>query len=266
MGDHTICRSEKSNHTLPFTFAGQSMHAFERDGEVFFVANEVATALGYSNSRKAVQDHCKSAEICKSHETLLLGLPCESPRGLTIIPESDLYRLIFRSKLPSAVAFERKVVHEVLPTIRKTGGYMVAAPNETPEELAHRALTVLNDTLRRKNAEIATLEPKALAFDSLINNGELPSLRTFFKQFHELNLIAIPATLGELGYLRRSDRYVGQWEVRRSHPRAAALFRQRINQGLKWNYVTVLLTPQGQEEMAWLYRQGAFPKLVRFSH
>lgn len=114
--------------------------------------------------------------------------------------------------------------------------------------------------------EIATLEPKALAFDSLINNGELPSLRTFFKQFHELNLTAIPATLGELGYLRRSDRYAGQWEVRRSHPRAAALFRQRINQGLKWNYVTVLLTPQGQEEMARLYRQGAFPKLARFSH
>lgn len=142
-----------------------------------------------------------------------------------------------------------------------------------------RALTIpksLPEALRLaadQAEQIATLEPKALAFDSLINNGELPSLRTFFKQFHELNLTAISETLGKLGYLQRmaiyvqrTANYVGPWEVRRSHPRAAALFRQRIKDGIRWQQITVLLTPQGQEEMARLYRQGAFPKLARFSH
>lgn len=243
-----------------FSFEGADVRVLDRSDEPWWVLADVCNVLELGSPHKVanrLDDDEKGRTIIPT-----LGGPQET----TIINESGLYSLILTSRKPAAKRFKKWVTAEVLPTIRKTGGYMVAAPNETPEELAHRALTVLNDTLRRKNAEIATLEPKALAFDSLINNGELPSLRTFFKQFHELNLTAIPATLGELGYLRRSDRYAGQWEVRRSHPRAAALFRQRIKDGIRWQQITVLLTPQGQEEMARLYRQGAFPKLARFSH
>ncbi|WP_418115356.1 BRO family protein [Sorlinia euscelidii] len=255
----TICHTPASHESTGF-FEGQPIRIVIAKGEPRWALSDVCRALSITNARNV------AAKLDDDEKDVHLVDTLGGPQATTFINESGLYALILTSRKPAAKRFKKWVTAEVLPTIRKTGGYMVAAPNETPEELAHRALTVLNDTLRRKDAEIATLEPKALAFDSLINNGELPSLRTFFKQFHELNLNAISETLGELGYLRRSDRYAGQWEVRRSHPRAAALFRQRINQGLKWNYVTVLLTPLGQEEMARLYRQGAFPKLVRFSH
>lgn len=230
-----------------FSFEGVDVRVLNGSDEPWWVLTDVCKVLEISNAPKAatrLNDDEKS--------TITISDIGNLNAERTIINESGLYSLILTSRKPAAKRFKKWVTAEVLPTIRKTGGYMVAAPNETPEELAHRALTVLNDTLRRKNAEIATLEPKALAFDSLINNGELPSLRTFFKQFHELNLTAIPETLGKLGYLQRTAiyvqrtaNYVGPWEVRRSHPRAAELFRQRIKDGIRWQQITVLLTPQG---------------------
>lgn len=116
-----------SSRSLSFDFGERRIHAFERKGEAFFVANEVAAALGYSDTNQAIRKHCKGAEICKTVDLTLLELRCDSPRGLTIIPERDVYRLIMRSKLPEAERFERWVFEEVLPTIRKTGGYMAAA-------------------------------------------------------------------------------------------------------------------------------------------
>ncbi len=97
-----------------------------RDGEPWFVAKDVAKALGYVDTKQAVRDHCKYAELLKGVESTPLT---DSPRGINIIPESDVYALIFRSNLPKAGAFRDWVCCEVLPSIRKTGKYDMTTPS-----------------------------------------------------------------------------------------------------------------------------------------
>lgn len=92
------------------------------DGEVWFVGKDVADALGYSNSRKAIGDH-----VDEEDKMLSDGVTIRDAIGreqtVTLINESGVYALIFSSKLPDAKKFKHWVTHEVLPTIRKTGGY-----------------------------------------------------------------------------------------------------------------------------------------------
>lgn len=100
-----------------------------RDGEPWFVASDVAKALGYAIPRKAVSDHCKYTELLKGSDSdRLTG----SPRGINIIPEADVYALIFRSNLPRAEAFRDWVCREVLPSLRKTGKYEVTPTTPAP--------------------------------------------------------------------------------------------------------------------------------------
>lgn len=88
----------------------------EEDGRVLFCGSDVAKALGYANPRKAVREHARGGTK--------RSIPTTSGnQEMTFIPEGDLYRLIVRSKLPAAERFEKWVFDEVLPTIRKTGGY-----------------------------------------------------------------------------------------------------------------------------------------------
>jgi prophage antirepressor-like protein len=87
-------------------------------GEPWFVARDVALALGYAEPHKAVSRHCKKANDFNRDDS------SRTPSA-KIIPESDVYRLIMRSTLPSAEQFQDWVVEEVLPSIRKHGGYIV---------------------------------------------------------------------------------------------------------------------------------------------
>lgn len=93
------------------------IRALSVDQNPWFVGIDVASALGYVNTRGALIDHCKRAKNVGSSETLPLDPQTK------IIPESDVYRLIFRSKLPSAEKFQDWVCEDVLPSIRKQGFY-----------------------------------------------------------------------------------------------------------------------------------------------
>ena len=93
------------------------MRILQEGDKYLFCANDAAVALGYSNPRAALQRHCKGVA---KRDTLTPG----GVQSLSYIPEGDLYRLIIHSKLPSAEKFEHWVFEEVLPCIRKTGGYM----------------------------------------------------------------------------------------------------------------------------------------------
>lgn len=90
------------------------------DNDPWFIAKDVAEILGYTNPSRSVQDHCKHVKILKTTSGVVLDIPS---RGLQIIPESDLYRLVLRSHLTSAERFQDWVVEEILPAIRKTGSY-----------------------------------------------------------------------------------------------------------------------------------------------
>ena len=91
-----------------------------QDEDPWFVAKDVATALGYADTDDAVRRHCNYAELFKPGE--LPGLEI-GPRGMYFIPEPDVYRLVVRSALPTAKVFEKWVFEEVLPSIRKHGLY-----------------------------------------------------------------------------------------------------------------------------------------------
>ncbi|QWQ13358.1 hypothetical protein KN198_07970 [Ralstonia solanacearum] len=95
------------------------------------MARDVAAVLGYADTDKAIRAHCKAAEALPAS---LSGNPGRPP---VIIPERDVYRLVMRSKLPGAEAFEEWVVGTVLPSIRKSGGY--GAPTAAQPDLSDPA-------------------------------------------------------------------------------------------------------------------------------
>lgn len=135
-----------------------SIRSIEQNGEPWFVGKDVATALGYSNTKDALAKH-----VDEQDKTTTLnqgdGVAFRDPMGReqhpTIINESGLYSLIFSSKLEGAQRFKRWITSEVLPSIRKSGGYIVGQEQMTTEELLAKALTVTHKILEERNARIA---------------------------------------------------------------------------------------------------------------
>lgn len=110
-----------------------SIRTLEIDNKPYFCGSDVASALGYSNVRDAISRHCKGVV---KHDT-----PTSSGIQLmSYIPEGDIYRLIVRSKLPTAERFESWVFDEVLPSIRKHGAYITGQETLSPEEIMARGL------------------------------------------------------------------------------------------------------------------------------
>lgn len=138
----------------------------EHEGQPWFVASGVAKALGYENPSRDVQRHCK--KVNKFSPTDSVGTP------YNIIPESDVYRLVMHSNLPKAIEFQDWTCDEVIPSIRKTGGYMLTKADDTPEAIMARAVLVAQDTIERLKIHAARLEsrveemrPKELFADSV---------------------------------------------------------------------------------------------------
>ncbi len=160
------------SNVIPFTFK-QSEIRVVQDGNLnpWFVGRDIALTLGYSDTDDAIRRHCKLSKLFKPGETP--GLEC-GPRGMTLIPEPDVYRLVARSHLPAAEQFERWIFEEVLPAIRKTGGYIKAGIEDTPDEIMARAVLVAQETMERQKGRIQALEsenkamaPKALFADAV---------------------------------------------------------------------------------------------------
>lgn len=147
------------------------------NGEPWFVGKDVAEILGYSNTRKALADHVDG-------EDKLDGVTIRDSIGReqspVFINESGLYALIFGSKLESAQRFKHWVTSEVLPAIRRTGGYQMPAPQG--KELLALAVLEAQKTIEAQNAEIERMKPKAIfadavkASDSSILIGDLAKL------------------------------------------------------------------------------------------
>ena len=135
-----------------------AVRAVEVDGEPWFVGKDVAQALGYSNPRKALADHVDAEDKGVTK--------CDTPGGeqdITTINESGLYSLVLSSKLPGAKKFKRWVTAEVLPTIRKTGGYQL--PKDYPSAL--RALADTTEKLLAAETENEANKPKVLFADAV---------------------------------------------------------------------------------------------------
>lgn len=136
------------------------------DGEPWFVGKDVAEILGYSNTKDAISTHIDEDDrtvIQRSHFPTF-DIPT---RGLTLINESGLYSLILGSKLPNAKRFKRWVTSEVLPSIRKNGGYIAGQETMTDDELMARALQVAQNKIQERDKQIETMKPKAIFADAV---------------------------------------------------------------------------------------------------
>lgn len=174
------------------------VRTLEEDGAVLFCGADVARALGYSKPQNAISTHCRGAlkrgigvETGKRAD----GTPAMQNVEMLFIPESDLYRLVFSSKLPSAERFTDWVTQEVLPSVRKHGAYMtpetLQAAILNPDYLLQVVTALKSETDKRKALEAdnsrlvvenAQLVPKAIfadavsASDTDILVGELAKL------------------------------------------------------------------------------------------
>ncbi len=181
---------------------GVTVRTVDDGGQVLFCGKDVAAALGYSNHNDAVKRHCKG--VVKRYPLQTSG----GVQEVGFITEPDLYRLVTHSKLPSAQRFEAWVFEEVLPAIRRNGGYVAARPGETREQLLARALIVADEAMREKDARIAELEPKALFADAVAASdgtclvGELAKMMR--QNGVEVGQNRLFAWLREDGYLGRS--------------------------------------------------------------
>ena len=177
------------------------------DSEPWFVGKDVAEKLGYSNPQKAVRNHVDDEDKGVNE--------MDTPGGkqnIIIINESGLYSLILKSKLPEAKQFKRWVTSEVLPSIRKDGGYIATNSDMSDEEIMAKALMVAQKTIERKNLElqehkriIEEQKPKVVFADSVSNSNDLILVRDLAKIISQ-NGVAIGekklyAWLRDNGYL-----------------------------------------------------------------
>lgn len=169
------------------------------DGEPLFVARDVTDALGLDRTATRRLDEDEKG-VRSTH----------TPGGnqqVLLVTEPGFYKLVMRSRKPEAKAFQRWVTHEVLPALRRDGGYMVAR-DETPEQTMARAVLLAQQTIDRQKSRIAELEPKALfanavaASDGTCLVGELAKMMR--QNGVEIGQRRLFARLREDGYLGKS--------------------------------------------------------------
>lgn len=145
------------------------VRTIEENGKPLFCGSDVARALGYARPNDAISAHCR----CTVKRRIPHPQSPDKEIEISFIPEGDVYRLIVRSKLPSAEKFERWVFDEVLPTIRKHGAYLTPETLEAallnPDYLIKLATALKEETEKRKALEAREKEnaPKVLFADSV---------------------------------------------------------------------------------------------------
>lgn len=129
------------------------VRAVAHEGQPWFVAKDVCDNLGLdtSNLSKMLDEDEKG--------TYSIRTP-GGPQEMSIISEPGLYSLVLRSRKPEAKRFKRWIVHEVIPSIRKTGGYMLTKADDTPEAIMARSVLVAQATFERLKSHAAKLESR----------------------------------------------------------------------------------------------------------
>lgn len=215
------------------------VRAVEKDGEPWFIGKDVAEILGYAEPRSAVSKKVDEEDrgVAKM----------ETPSGIqemTIINESGLYSLILSSKLPNAKKFKHWVTSEILPSIRKNGGYIANQEKLTPEQIVANALIVAQNIINEKDKQIEKMQPKAEYFDILVDRNLLTNFRDTAKELGIKERKFIDYLLDN-GYIYRDRK-------KRLKPYAeknSGLFevKEFVNNENGFASVQTLITPKGRE-------------------
>lgn len=163
-----------------------SIRTVSINDEPYFVGKDIANILGYKKLRNAISTHVEPEDALKQ------GIPTNGGiQEATLINESGLYSLVMSSKLPTAKRFKHWVTSEVLPAIRKTGGYIGDTNSMTDMEILSKALLISQKTIAERDRNIKELErcngimqPKAEYFDDMIGRNGLTNFRETSKMLH----------------------------------------------------------------------------------
>lgn len=230
----------------------------EENGKPLFCGSDVARALGYARPNDAIVDHCR----CTVKRRIPHPQSPDKEIGMAFIPEGDVYRLIVRSKLPAADKFERWVFDEVIPSIRKNGGYIAGQETMSDVELMARALIVAQNVIEEKNRQISGLteenllmKPKAEYFDDLVDRKLLTNFRDTAKEFH-LGQKRFIAFLTDNGYAYRDAK--GRILPHQKHV-DAGLFEMKEcrSERSRWAGMQTLITQRGRETFRLLLNDNA---------
>lgn len=232
-----------------------TVRTLEENGVVLFCGTDVARALGYNEPHKAVARHCPHGTkrtVGVQTGTKADGTPAVQMMEMTFIPESDLYRLVFSSKLPTAEKFTDWVTEEVLPSIRRNGGYIAGQESMTPEELMAKALVVAQKTLADREARLSALtvenqimKPKADYFDELVDRNLLTNFRDTAKQLHTKQNDFVSFLL-EKKYIYR-DQSGKLLPYQRHVDDGLFELKECFNEKSGWKGTQTLITPKGRE-------------------
>ena len=221
------------------------------DGQIGFVGKDVAEALGYSNASKAIIMHVDDEDKVE------LQVYLDSQNGnagqrrkATFISESGLYSLILASKLPAARQFKRWVTSEVLPQIRRTGGYLPVSAEEDDQTIISKAMQILQRTLEQKDEQLAEQKPKVQFAEQisgtpggititemaklLCENGFETGRLRFYKWLRDHHFI-----------FQRSTEPIQEWVERGIFEVKATLIESA--HGRLHESITPVVTPRGQE-------------------
>lgn len=233
---------------------GQIRAMINESGEPMFVAKDVCSVLGISKYRDAIAS-LDEDEGCP--------VVVDTPGGaqkMTAVTEPGFYKLVMRSRKPEAKAFQRWVTHEVLPALRRDGGYMVAR-DESPEQTMARAVLLAQATIDRQRDRIAELEPKALFADAVAASDGTCLVGELAKMMRQNG---VEVGQNRLFAMLREDGYLGNVGQNRNVPtqRAMDLGLFRIKETAVTHsdgHVTINRTPKvtGKGQIYFVKRYGA---------
>lgn len=228
-----------------------SIRALEIEGEPWFVGKDVAKSLGYERADNAIRNHVEEEDKLM-HQISALG----QTRKMTIINESGLYALILSSKLPTAKQFKRWVTSEVLPSIRKHGGYLQGQEEMSAEELLSRALLFAQSKIEDKEKQIQEMEPKVKYLESITGSG-LTMKATTLAKFFGMSAVEFNKLLNEKKVQYKTD---GIWQLYRQYQNLGyALLVTGVNRNGK-TYQNLEWTQEGKQFItALLARYGIYP-------
>lgn len=239
------------------------IRAVEKDGEPWFVGKDVADTLGYQNGSRDINRHVDDED---RHKVMLFD--GKQLKETIVINESGLYSLILSSKLPAAKAFKRWVTSEVLPSIRKTGGYLEGQESMSDADLLAKALLVAQKQIEQRDKRIKEvqaansdltvknqiMQPKADYFDELVDRNLLTNFRDTAKQLGVKQNTFVKFLL-DRKYLYR-DKH-GNLKPYAAHA-TNGLFevRESVNEKTGWAGTQTLVTPKGRETFRLLHVAG----------
>lgn len=215
-----VVKQEQEKNVLDFQFEGHDVRAIAIDGEPWFVGKDVAEALGYKNQRDAIK---KQVEVEDKRPGVAI-YDGRQNRKMTIINESGMYSLILSSTLDSAKKFKKWVTSDVLPSIRKNGGYIYGQENMSEDELLSRALILANSSilsLESKNEQLEEEKQDVTFLSELFVGSKDRWLTTEIANYYGMSAVKFNKLLFMIGL---QDKVDGVWEVNEEYKKDGLKF------------------------------------------